>query len=90
MDQLKQTWPSNTIEYKVHTIRMGDVEDPDIMVGQPLYEWQESEAGQYAMENSIPKPMWKRHQDATIWGFQYNIYAYFTPQQLTYFKLRFE
>lgn len=90
MDLSEQTWPSNIVEYKVHTIRMADVEDPDLMVADPIYKWQQTEAGQYVMTNSVPEPMWKRSQDTNYCGHNYIIYAYFTPQQLTYYKLKFE
>ena len=94
MAQSKQLWPSDedqkTIEYVVHSIRMGDVEDPDLMVAQPIYEWQQTDAGKYIMENSQPSPMWRRGYDEMSFGHQYVILAYFTPHQLTYYKLRFE
>ena len=78
-----------TVEHLVHKIRMGDVEDPDLMVAQPIYEWQQTDAGKYVMENSHPTPMWRRSIDMP-YGHQYMIFAYFTPQQLTYYKLKYE
>jgi hypothetical protein len=93
MVQSKQKWPSDeatAIEYKVHSIRMGDVEDPDLMVAQPIWEWQQTEAGKYVMKNSKPAPMWVRTVDYNSYGQLYAIKAYFTPHQLTYYKLRFE
>ena len=95
MDNLKQKWPSDsddarTIECIVHKIRMGDVEDPDLFVAQPIYEWQQTEAGKYVMANSAPEPMWLRSMDPGTYGYQYTIKAYFTPKQLTYWKLKFE
>ncbi len=47
----------------VHTIRMGDVEDPDLFVAQPIYEWQESDAGRFVMEHAVEKPYWHRTTD---------------------------
>ena len=44
MDSYEQLWPSEdarSIEVVVHTINMGDVEDPDLMVAAPIYEWQD-------------------------------------------------
>ena len=32
-------------EINVHEILMGDVEDPDLMIAAPIYEWQQTEAG---------------------------------------------
>ena len=93
MEQSKQTWPydpATTIEYQVHSIRMGDVEDPDLFVAEPIYKWQQTEAGKYVMENSAPSPIWRRRFDADSYGLKYMIFAYFTSKQLTYYKLRFE
>jgi hypothetical protein len=35
-----------------HTFRMGDVEDVDIYIAQPIYEWQQTEKGRWVMENA--------------------------------------
>jgi hypothetical protein len=94
MAQSKQKWQSDedqkTIEYVVHKIKMGDVEDPDLFVAQPIYDWQQTKAGKYVMKNSKPTPMWVRGADPYTYGHLYMIKAYFTPKQLTYYKLRFE
>ena len=37
----------------VHTIKMGDVEDPDIYVAAPIWEWQQSDAGRFIMEHAV-------------------------------------
>jgi hypothetical protein len=79
-----------TIPQVVHTIRMGDVEDPDLMVADPIFKWQETDSGKWVMENSLPGPEWHRRADPASWGHQYKIVAYFTPQQLTYWKLKYE
>jgi hypothetical protein len=94
MAQSKQKWPSDeeqkTIGYIVHEIKMGDVEDPDLFVAQPIYDWQQTKAGKYIMKNSAPSPMWNRTVDINTYGHLYTIIAYLTPKQLTYYKLRFE
>lgn len=97
MGLLKQQWQYDTEEptepttrYVVHTIRMGDVEDPDLMVAQPLYDWEKSEAGQWAMKNSNPTPSFHRMVDHLAYGCSYNICVYFTHKQLTYWKLKYE
>jgi hypothetical protein len=74
----------------VHQIKMGDVEDPDIMVADPIWKWQQTESGKWIMDNSVEKPSWHRHPDHHGFGWVYEIHAYFTPKQLTYWKLRFE
>jgi hypothetical protein len=79
-----------TTNYLVHTIKMGDVEDPDIFVAEPIWKWQQTEAGQWIMENAIDRPSWHRHIDHTSYGHIYQIRADLTPEQLTYYKLKFE
>lgn len=95
MDNSKQKWPSDTeeartIEVKVHEIRMGDVEDPDLFIADPIYKWQQTEKGKYVMEHSSPTPMWVRVADPSTYGHLYMIKAYFTPKQLTYYRLKFD
>ena len=74
----------------VHYIKMGDVEDPDLFVAQPIYEWQQTEAGKWIMENSNPAPSWHRQVDYTTYGQLYLIKAYLTHKQLTFWKLKYE
>jgi hypothetical protein len=81
---------SVSITQVVHTIRMGDVEDPDLFVAQPIYEWQQTEQGKWIMENSNPTPSWHRNVDYTTYGHIYQIRAYLTHKQLTFWKLKFE
>ncbi len=78
------------IEYIVKQIRMGDCEDPDLFVAQPIYEWQQTDAGKYVMKHSVPKPMWLRGFDPNTYGYIYSIKAYLKPKEVTYYKLRFE
>lgn len=81
---------SVSITQVVHTIRMGDVEDPDLMVAQPIYEWQQTEAGKWIMENSNPAPSWHRTNDLYDYNYLYQIRAYLTHKQLTFWKLKYE
>jgi hypothetical protein len=94
MDQLKQLWQSDdeakTITYIVKKLNVSDVEDPDIIVGQYIWEWQESEAGKWVMENSRPLPSWHRSINHMTYGYQYDIRAYLTPKQITYFELKYK
>ena len=79
-----------SITHVVHCINMGDVEDPDLFVAQPIYEWQQTEAGKWIMENSNPTPSWHRNMDYTTYGYTYQIRAYLTHKQLTFWKLKYE
>jgi len=79
-----------TVTHVVHTIRMSDGDDPDLLVADPIYNWQQTEAGKWVMKNSAPKASWHRHTDFHTYGYIYQIRAYLTPQQITYFELKFK
>ena len=74
----------------VHEIRMGDVEDPDLFVAEPIWEWQQTDAGKFVMENAVEAPYWTRSTDYTIYGHKYRIMARLSEQTETYFRLRFQ
>jgi hypothetical protein len=79
-----------TTNYLVHTIKMGDVEDPDLFVAEPIWKWQQTEAGRWIMENAIDRPSWHRQVDHTTYGHLYLIKADLTPEQITYYELKFK
>jgi hypothetical protein len=79
-----------TITEVVHTIRMGDVEDPDLMVAQPIWEWQQTEEGKWIMEHSRPIPSWNRGVDHNTYGYTYSITAYLKPKDYTFWSLKFK
>lgn len=79
-----------TIVVIAHKFTVGDVEDPDLYAGEPIYEWEQSEAGQWMMEHSDPTPKWERIYDLTIYGTRYAIKGYLTPEKYTYWKLKYE
>ena len=78
-----------TKEIIVHRFTMGDVDDPDLYAAEPLYNWQQSEIGQWVMENAEDTPVWHRQADAMQWGHSYSITATFSTKKLTEFYLRF-
>jgi hypothetical protein len=71
-----------------HRFTLGDVEDPDIYAAEPLWEWQNSEAGRWAMENCSETPSW--HRDLIPYGYSYHVKITLTPKQLVYWKLKYE
>lgn len=80
----------NIVECIVHTIKMGDVEDPDLYIAHPLWEWQQSEAGSWVMDNAVDVPMWSRTSDQFNYGHVYTITAKLKAIDHTYFKLKFQ
>lgn len=72
----------------VFNIMVGDVEDPDIMIAEPIWRWQQSEAGQWVMENAVDQPYWIRAPDINIWGHRYKIMARLSEQNETFWRLK--
>jgi hypothetical protein len=75
-------------EIVVHEFTMGDVDDPDLYAGQPLWEWQQSEIGQWVMTNAVETPSWYRIPDVMQYGYKYQIRAKLSGPRLTEFILR--
>jgi hypothetical protein len=68
---------------------MGDVEDPDLYVAEPMYKWEHSEEGQWIMKHSDPTPSWHRIANVNTMGYTYKIRAYLKPEDYTFWKLKF-
>jgi hypothetical protein len=73
----------------VHEFSMGDVDDPDIYAAEPLWQFQQSEKGQWVIEHSLETPVYQRVIDQMYYGYKYKISARLTEQDITYFLLRF-
>lgn len=79
-----------TIKITALVIKMGDVEDPDLYIAEPIYEWQQTEEGKWIMEHSKPEPSWFRHIDHHTYGYRYSITAYLKPKDYTYWSLKYK
>ena len=75
-------------EFVIHDFTMGDVEDPDLYAAEPLYQWQQSEFGQWCMKNAADTPTWHRYADPVSFGYKYQIRAKFMGPALTEMLLR--
>jgi hypothetical protein len=73
-----------------HSFSMGDVEDPDLYAAQPLYEWQQTEQGQWVMEHAVGEPCWHRVVNPYTFGYTYHVVARLSEQDQTYWALRWK
>jgi hypothetical protein len=71
-----------------HSFKMGDVEDPEIYAAQPIWDWQQTEQGQWVMEHAVETPMWHRQADPMSYGYKYLITAKLQGAKLTEWLLR--
>ena len=74
----------------VHKFNMGDVEDPDLYAAQPLWDWQQTEAGQWIMEHAVETPFWHRQADPYNYGHVYCVVARLSEQDQTYWALKWQ
>ena len=72
----------------VHEIKMGDVEDPDLWVADPIWRWQQTPAGQFIMNNAEGEPYWTRGLDHNTYGHVYRIMARLSEQNETFWRLK--
>lgn len=80
----------NNIKVVVFRFRMGDVEDPQIFAAEPLYEWENSEAGKWVIKNSVKTPSWHIVPNIDFYGNDIIVTAEFKPKEYTYWKLKYE
>jgi hypothetical protein len=71
----------------VHEIKMGDVEDPDLFVADPIWRWQQTPQGKFIMENAVEQPYWTSHMDYHSYGHIYRIMARLSEQNETFWRL---
>jgi len=72
----------------VHTFMVGDVEDPEIYAAQPLWDWQNSDAGKWVMEHAVETPVYHQSIDHMAYGYRYAIRAKLTDQDAFVYKLK--
>ena len=74
----------------VHEFTVGDAEDPDLIAGFSIQDWQKSESGRWVYEHCVEEPYWIRMMDHLAWGYQYKILARMTKKNETFFKLKYK
>ena len=66
---------------------MGDVEDPELYAAQPLYEWQQTDQGQWVMEHCTD-PQYIIRPDLNTFGHKIIIHGEVEDQLATEYLLR--
>lgn len=72
----------------VHEFRMADVEDLDILAGEPIWQWQQSEQGQWIMAQAAERPYWIRTIDHITFGYRYSIMVRLSEQNECFWRLK--
>jgi len=74
----------------LYEFSMGDVEDPEIYAAEPLWQWQQSDAGKWCMKNCLPDSVtWGLSADMLNWGHRVTVYGDLAEHDHTYFRLKY-
>lgn len=72
----------------VHFFKLGDVEDVDVYAANPIYEWRQTEQGQWAMEHTVAPLYYMSQTDYTTFGINVAVFARLSEQDQVFWKLK--
>lgn len=70
-----------------HEFTIGDVDDVDIYVAEPIYEWQQTDKGRWIMEHAHDIKYYTS-SDPSTFGYRVSIRGDLEEKQLTEYYLR--
>lgn len=73
----------------VHEFLMSDVDDPEIYMAAPIWEWQQSPAGAWIMEHAAEKPYWTKRVDMPTYGYRCAIVARLSEADEVFYRLKY-
>lgn len=76
------------IKLVVKTLRVGDVEDPEIYLGAAAYEWLCTDHGKYVKEKATNLTYNQAPIANDYYGYQYFITALFEDEEAVIYKLK--
>ena len=71
-----------------HEFNLGDVEDPEIYAASPMYEWQQTDKGQWVMQH-CKDPTYRIVSDIHNFGYRVIICGDLSAEDATYFTLKY-
>ena len=74
-------------EYVLHTFTLGDVEDPEIYVSAPIYEWQQTSQGKWCMKYAVDPKYYIRPDDYS-YGYKVTITGMLEDKYATFYALK--
>lgn len=77
------------IKLIVKTLRVGDVEDPEIYLGAVAYDWLQTEHGKYVKEKATDLTYNQSSIPNDFYGYSYYITALFEDEEAVIYKLKF-
>jgi len=74
-------------KYRLHEFTMGDVEDVEIYMAQPIYEWQQTPEGKWCMEKATELE-YHTQMDHLTMGYRVVITGYLSGKNATFWALK--
>ena len=74
-------------KYILHEFRMGDVEDVEIYMAEPIYQWQQTPAGKWCMEKATDLE-YHINIDHMTFGYKVHITGYLSGKHATFWALK--
>ena len=81
--------PMKYLDVLVHTFRLGDVDDPEIYMAGPIYDWQRTDAGRWVMDHAVTEPYWTKRVDYQSFGYECNIFARLREADAVFYRLKY-
>ena len=72
-----------------HTFIIGDSEDPDLYAAQPIWEWQQTDHGQWVMKHGHDLK-YNIHPDIDTFGYKVFITGVLDPDDEIYYTLKYK
>lgn len=72
----------------LHQFRMGDCEDLDIYVAEPIWQWQQTDAGKWCMTHA-KNISWTTGFDLTGMGYRVTVVGDLEEANRTFFELKY-
>jgi hypothetical protein len=73
----------------LHEFRMGDVEDPEIYVAQPLCEWEATEVGEWCHRHATDLT-WHLRGDPSYLGYRVIVTGNISDKDWAFYLLKFK
>ena len=74
-------------KYVLHEFRMGDVDDLEVYVAEPIYQWQQTPEGKWAMEKA-EDIYWTSDIDYAYMGHRIKIIGTLKDKYATFYALK--
>jgi hypothetical protein len=76
------------VHVNVHEFSISDVDDPILYASEPLYNWENSDQGQWVKQHALEQPSWQSMMDHSIMGTRFCIRAKLYAKDYTYYLLK--